>query len=438
MLLTIVVFFIVLSILVFVHELGHFWVAKKCGLTPEEFGFGYPPRAIGWQKLKGEKLEKVSETENVEVRIADTELSPGTELIEKTVIDAKKEVDRLVPFTKWRTIKGNAIPEPVEGMQADTIYSINWVPIGGFVKLGEDDVVDADANHFNNRPIWQRALILFAGVFMNYVLAAVIFSIGFMIGMPQATNELDSSAQISNQQIQIVEVIKNSPAEQAGLVTGDVIVSINQLPMTSLDAMEKFVDGHRGKELAYEIKRNNKELAIDITPEVRQETNKGGIGVAIVATGLVRYPFFIAIWEGIKTSGHLMWAILLAFYELLKGWLTGAGVSADLAGPIGIAALTGQATRMGFIYLMQFTALLSINLAIINALPIPALDGGRLLFLLIEKIKGSPVKKEVEGTIHYVGFVLLMALVVFVTFHDVAKYTGSLKLMFGNLLHLFH
>ncbi len=404
MLLTIIVFFIVLSILVFVHELGHFWVAKKCGLVPEEFGFGYPPRIIGWQKLKGEK----------------------------------KEGDRLVPVSKWRTIKGNAAPEPVEGMQPDTIYSINWVPIGGFVKLGEDDVAAEDVNHFNNKPIWQRALILFAGVFMNYVLAAVIISIGFMIGLPQTTSDLDSSAQISNQQIQVVEVIKDSPAAQAGLAMSDVIVSIDQLPMTSLDVMEKYVDGHRGKKLAYEIKRDNKEFTVNITPEVRQETNKGGIGVAIVSTGLVRYPFLIAIWEGIKTSTYLLWAILLAFYDLLKGWLTGAGVSADLAGPIGIAALTGQATRMGFVYLMQFTALLSINLAIINALPIPALDGGRLLFLLIEKIKGSPVKKEVEGTIHYVGFVLLMVLVVFVTFHDVAKYTGSFKLLFSNLLHLLH
>lgn len=118
-------------------------------------------------------------------------------------------------------------------------------------------------------------------------------------------------------------------------------------------------------------------------------------------------------------------AILFAFYVLLKGIFTGTGVSADLAGPVGIAVLTGQVAKMGFVYILQFTAILSINLAIINALPFPALDGGRLLFLLIESIKGSPVKKELEGTIHYVGFILLMILVVFVTYRDVAKYGGK-------------
>ena len=125
MLITIVVFFVVLSLLVFVHELGHFWVAKKCGLIPEEFGFGFPPRAIGYYKDKE---------------------------------------------GKWKKVVGSKSPDDA----ADTIYSLNWVPIGGFVKLGEDEIAAEGANHFNNKSIWQRALILFAGVFMNFLLAAVL------------------------------------------------------------------------------------------------------------------------------------------------------------------------------------------------------------------------------------------------------------------------
>lgn len=434
MLLTIVVFFLILSLLVFVHEFGHFWVAKKCGLIPEEFGFGYPPRAIGWQKLTGEKIEKVSEKENIEVKITDTKMSDGTDVIEEIVTDKIKEIDRIVPTSRWRIIKGNAIPEPVDGMRANTIYSINWVPIGGFVKLGEDDVVATDANHFNNKKIWQRAAILFAGVFMNFLLAAVLFAIGFMIGMPQTTSDLGSSAEVSDRKIQIMEVLPASPALQAGLEVGDAILSIDGVAMTSLEQMEKYADEHKDQKLNYKIERSGVEINKEITPVLRQDTNKGGIGVAIVESGVIRYPFFIAIWEGAKTAVAMTWAILVAFYVLIKGLFLGTGVSADLAGPVGIAVLTGQVTKMGLIYILQFTAVLSINLAIINVLPFPALDGGRLLFLLIEKIKGSPVKKELEGTIHYVGFILLMVLVLFVTYRDVVKYG---KNFFIKILGLF-
>jgi regulator of sigma E protease len=438
MLITIIIFFLILSLLVFVHELGHFWVAKKCGLIPEEFGFGFPPRAIGWQRLKGERLEKISEKENVEVKITDTMMSDDTEVIKEVITNEIKEVDRVVPFSNWRVIRGNKMPEPVEGMQADTIYSLNWIPIGGFVKLGEDEIVATDANHFNNRPIWQRAVILSAGVLMNFLLTVVLISVGFMIGLPQSLEGLSPQAQISNRQIQIMEVLANSPAAKAELQTGDVVISINKQEMSSLSAMEKFVDDNKGKELNYKIKRGNAEIEKKITPEIRKETNKGGIGIAIVETGVVQYPFFVAIWEGIKTSVFLVWAILLAFGGLIKGLFVGANIGADLAGPVGIAVLTGQAAKMGFIYIMQFTAILSVNLAIINALPFPALDGGRLLFLAIEKIKGSPVKKEIEGAIHYAGFALLMVLVAVVTFHDVAKYTGSFKILLQNLLNFLH
>ncbi|HOZ56236.1 MAG: Regulator of sigma-W protease RasP [Parcubacteria group bacterium ADurb.Bin316] len=386
MFLTIVVFIAVLSLLVFVHELGHFWVAKRFGLIPEEFGFGYPPRAVGYYKNKE---------------------------------------------GKWQKVFGN---KPVNDA-SDTVYSINWVPIGGFVKLGEDDVAEAGANHFNNKPIWQRAAILFAGVFMNFLLAAFLFAVGYMIGLPQAISDLNPSAEISNKRIQIMEVMSGSPAEQAEFKAGDAILSINNEAMISLDQMEKYVDERKGQKLNYKIERAGVEIEKEATPEVRQETGKGGIGVAIIESGIVRYPFFVAIWEGFKTAVEMTLAILFAFYVLLKGIFTGTGVSADLAGPVGIAVLTGQVAKMGFVYILQFTAILSINLAIINALPFPALDGGRLLFLLIESIKGSPVKKELEGTIHYVGFILLMILVVFVTYRDVAKYGGK---FFSSLLSLFN
>jgi len=154
----------------------------------------------------------------------------------------------------------------------------------------------------------------------------------------------------------------------------------------------------------------------------QEETGRGGVGIGIVETGIVRYPWYLAIWEGITATLFLTWAIIVAFYELIKGLIIGQGVSVDIGGPVRIAQITGDAARMGLSYIINFAAFLSINLAIINFLPIPALDGGRVLFLMIEKIKGSPIKRETEATIHNIGFVLLMILIVLVTYKDIARF----------------
>ena len=380
--LTLITFIIVLSILVFVHELGHFWVAKQFGLKPEEFGFGFPPRA--WGRYKSQD---------------------GT----------------------WKTVKGSGEVKDA----ADTIYSVNWLPLGGFVKLGEDDDPGNNPYHFNNRPIWQRFLILSAGVIMNVVLAAVLLSVGYMIGLPQVLGDVGSKAIVSNERVQIIEVYSDSPAEQAELKIGDVISRVNGEIIKDSDDLQLNVKSNIGTELDFTITRGDEKINKQITPEIRPESNEGGVGIGITDTGLVRYPWYIAIWEGIKTTIFLVGAIIMAFFNMIKGLIMGNGVGADIAGPVGIAVLTGQVARMGFVYILQFTALLSINLAIINGLPFPALDGGRVLFLFIEKLKGSPVKKEIEGTIHYIGFALLMLLVLVVTIKDVSRYSG----FFVNIWH---
>jgi regulator of sigma E protease len=374
MFLTLITFFLVLSILVFVHELGHFLSAKKFGLNPEEFGFGFPPRAWGIYKAKD-----------------------GT----------------------WKTVKGSKRVDDA----VDTIYSVNWLPLGGFVKLGEDDHdISPDANHFHNKPVWQRAVMLLAGVTMNMVLAAVLLSFGFMIGLPQITEELHSSAKIINPHIQIVDVMSGSPADTAGLKLGDIVLAVDDQKFTTSEELQDYTAANIGKEVVYSIKRQDKELSQTVVPEIIEETGNGGIGIGIVDTGLVRYPVHIAIWEGTKTTAFMFVAILNAFYELLKSAVGESTVKADVAGPVGIAVLTGQVARMGFVYILQFAAMLSINLAIINALPIPALDGGRVLFLIIEKFKGVPVRRELEGKIHYIGFALLMALVLVVTLKDLVRF----------------
>jgi len=384
MFLTIITFILVLSILVFAHELGHFFTARMFGLKPREFGIGFPPRAFGVYKDKE---------------------------------------------GKWKKIYGKAEAEDA----SDTIYSLNWFPLGGFVNLGEDDVEAEGPDSFVGKKIWQRMIILAAGVSMNIVLAMFLIAVGFMIGMPQALDDVGGGARVSDRKIQIVNVIADGPAAKAGIKVGDVILDINGRQFSDYHELQKFADDNTGKDLAYKVKRNDKEVLTHMVPTYMQEAGRGGVGIGIAETGIVRYPFFIAIWEGVKTTVFLTWAILVAFYELFKGLILGHGLSGDIAGPVGIATMTGQAARMGFVYVLQFTAMLSINLAIINFLPFPALDGGRVLFLFIEKIKGRPVKREWEAVIHNVGFALLMVLVLFVTFKDISKFAGFFKNIFNKL-----
>lgn len=385
MFLTIIIFLAVLSILVFVHEVGHFISARRFGVKAEEFGFGFPPRLGGiYRNREG----------------------------------------------KWKLVWGS---RPVEDSPG-TVYSFNWIPLGGFVKIKGENGDNSDPDSFVNKKIWKRAIILSAGVFMNIVLAAVLFSIGLSIGMPQALDDINPRAAIRDRSIQIIQVLPDSPAAQAGIQIGDVIENINGEEFTSYQELQKFVDEHTGEELIYKIKRAQAELTEKITPQIIPDTGKGGIGVGIIETGTVKYPFYIAAWEGIKITGIYTWAVTVAFYDFFKGVITGAGVSADLAGPVGIATMTGQVARMGLIYLLQFIAILSINLAIINFIPFPALDGGRVLFLAIEKIKGAPVKREIESLIHNIGFALLMVLVLIVTLKDIAKLGDKFRMFWERII----
>ena len=369
---TVIIFLLVLSLLVFVHELGHFISARKLGVRSEEFGIGFPPRIFGFYKSKN---------------------------------------------GKWRKVWGNKKVED----QADTIYSINAVPLGGFVKIkGQDGENKEEDDSFASKKPWKRGIILSAGVLMNIALAAVLISLGLMLGFPQAIDKdnLPKSVKISDEKIQITQVLKDYPADLAGLKATDVVLSINENEIKNEEDIQKNVLTSEG-ELVFKISRNNEEQEVRLVP--REEEGRRIIGIAFSQTAVIKYPWYQAIWEGIKMTGLLLWTIISALFDTLKGLIIGQSAAIEVAGPIGIADLTGQMARMGFVYLLQFTALLSLNLAIINILPFPALDGGRLLFLLIEKIKGRPVKQNIEIIFHNIGFILLLTLVVWVSLKDFVK-----------------
>jgi regulator of sigma E protease len=256
---------------------------------------------------------------------------------------------------------------------------------------------------------------------MNIVLAWILISIGLMFGSYQSLTDqsvLSKNVKTSEERVRVFQISENSPAAEAGLKMSDAILKVNGVSVASESDVQNFIN-ESGDEAVVTIERLGETKELVIKPEFNEELNRKTIGIAISYTAFIKYPWYLALVEGVKVTGQFLWLIIYTFFDFLKGLVVGQPVSVEVAGPVGIANLTGQMARMGFIYLIQFTALLSLNLAVINFLPFPALDGGRLVFLLIEKIKGSPVKQEVEAVFHNVGFLLLMLLIVWVTFKDI-------------------
>ncbi len=315
-------------------------------------------------------------------------------------------------------------PRLAKFKKGKTIYSINWLPLGGFVKIkGEQGDHAEDRDSFAHKKIWQRSLIISAGVVMNVVLTMILLSVGFMIGSPQIlSDDLSTHAKVSDRQIQIFSVLAETPAQQAGLEAGDVVISLDGQKFNSLTEFKNYLASKDNSAVKVTIKRGGEEINKEITPKILATGNPPVLGIELIQSGIVSYPWYEAIWVGAKSTVYLAKEIVVAFYTLIKNLVVHQEVAVELAGPVGIAVLTGEVAKMGFIYLLQFVALLSLNLAIINFLPFPALDGGRFLFLIIEKIRGKAANQKWEAIIRNIGFVLLIMLVLVVTYRDVVRW----------------
>lgn len=371
--LTILIFIVLLGLLVFVHELGHFVVARRNGITVDEFGFGFPPRLIGIVK------------------------------------DGKTGRSKII----WGS-KDSDGPH--------TIYSFNWLPLGGFVRIKGEDGQNDDPDSFARKSAWVRVKVLGAGVVMNMLFAWFLISWVFTLGLPQPI-ESSQRAEYPDAKIQILEVKKGTPAEAMGLQLGDEILTIAGDRVTSLEQVSEGIAAHKGKVLEIGIDRLGKEMTLSGMPRTTYPANEGSLGISFSETAIVAYPWYESIYQGAIATYNITLAILGAFGSMLAG-LFGAGTGApiDVTGPVGIVYLTKQMSDLGIAYLLQFAALLSINLAIINILPIPALDGGRILFILIEKLKGSPMSRKTEGMIHQIGFICLLLLMVVITVRDFSTF----------------
>ncbi len=372
MILTILIFVIILGLLVFVHEFGHFYVAKRSGMLVQEFGFGFPPRMFGVQRVNG----------------------------------------------KFRLVWGRK--EPMD--PNSTVYSMNWIPLGGFVKiLGENNERAEHPGSFINKSFSKRFATLVAGVIMNVILAWVLLSIGFISGLPtgiNSNNDLPKGSSLRNSQVAIVEVQENSPAFKAGIKPGDFIVSVDGISMNQLDEVRDYIKSNQGKEFNIQVKRINENMNFVVESLASPKEGEGPTGIVLTNVGLLSFPWYTSFWEGAKATIYSLETIVAGLYGLIT---SGRGLD-SLGGPVKIAQITGQAASLGFVYILQLAAFLSLNLAILNILPFPALDGGRVAFLIIEKIRGKRNNQKVEQLVNTAGFIFLLLLMVLVTYKDIKAF----------------
>ena len=342
------------------HEYGHYITAKRAGAKVEEFGFGFPPKVFSITR-------------------------------------------------------------------GGTVFSFNLIPFGGFVKIfGESGEHKNEAGSFSSLKISKRAKIICAGVFMNLVLAYVLLSFGNLLGRPMVLDE-GNVVGATNIKIQITSIAENSPASNAGIKIGDTIAGIRLADSTlktfsEISEFRSFIEQKSGSEINLTLVRGKENIDLKLIPRVNPPANEGALGVALAKTGLVRSAWYLFWWDGLKDLGFMVWMISSSLFLFFKTLFVEGKMMSGITGPIGIASLTGEAYSMGMIYLINLVAILSVNLAVLNILPFPALDGGRLVFLAIEKIKGSPLSQKFENTVNIAGFILLLALMFFVTWKDIVKF----------------
>ncbi len=351
---SILIFLAVLSILVLVHELGHFVAARLFGVKVEEFGIGFPPRA--------------------------TSIKRG-----------------------------------------ETVYSINWIPLGGFVKLKGEDSGAVGLDSFSAKPIWQRFVILGAGVGMNLALTIGIFFIANMMGAPHVVGDYESLPTGAHDvQIRITRVLEGFPAQKAGISAGDRILSLDGVAVQRVEDIQNYVRSHEGIAVTVVIERGKESATYQVTPTYIEESGHPGMGVSLARVATVAYPIHIAFVNAVKTTWFMAGALLAMLVSAIRSFAFDG-----FMGPVGIASTTATVTKLGFSYLLNLMAQLSLSLAIFNFLPIPALDGGRALFILIEKFRGKSVRPEIEQTVHMIGFLILIGLLLLVTIQDIRRLLPS-------------
>lgn len=360
--LTIIITIVSIVGLLVLHELGHFLIAKYFKIKVEEFGIGYPPKIFG-KKIGG------------------------------------------------------------------TIYSINWLPFGAFVRIPGPDGEGADtedAQNYQRKPAWQKAAVLLGGVVSFWIIAAILLTIAFSIGVPRSISDTETD-NLVNVKVQILATSPDSPAKEAGLKPGDAIVGFRigelEVPIETVGEVQAFSQEHKGEKVIILISRGDDQFEASLVLRANPPKEEGPLGIMIIRTADQSYSWKEAPLLGIQATADLTVQVFKGWGNILKSLFTGGGLpdGVQFVGPIGIGSLLNQAAKIGVNYFLQFISMIAIYLAVLNILPIPALDGGRLVFLAIEKIKGSPINRKIEQRINSAVFFILLLLMAFVTIKDVTN-----------------
>jgi len=302
--------------------------------------------------------------------------------------------------------------------QGETLYSLNAIPLGGFTKMaGEED--PKVPKSLASKSIGTRLLVLSAGSLMNALLPLLLFSIAFMVPHNMLIG-----------QVIVKEVALDSPAARVGLETGDMLLRINNKPVHNIGDLHRYIQLNLGKEMTLLVKRSDSTTEnIQVIPRWKPPTGQGAIGIGISLS----YPTIVSqhkpFWKAIPAGVIECVETFILFKNEIIRWLIGAAPP-QLTGPVGIAQITGEVARAGISPLLEFAAFLSINLAIINIFPLPALDGGRIAFVLLEVVRrGKHISPKTEGLVHLVGFAMIMAFILVITYQDIVRITSGGSLM---------
>ncbi len=363
---SILLFFVVLFLLILVHEWGHFIAAKKTGMRVDEFGIGFPPKLFGIKK-------------------------------------------------------------------GETEYTFNALPIGGFVRIYGENAADAagDAGSgkdisgsFTQKSKWAQALVLVAGVTMNVIFAWVLFAAALMIGVPAA---VDEAVATPDAQLVIQEVVPDGAAAKAGITGGSVIIAVAAdgvaLPTLTPSTFRAFTEGRAGQPMEVTFRAtDDREETVTVTPEVGTSAEAGDravVGVRLALVETKQEGVITAMAEATVQTATMLKLITVGITTLIVDSFSGTADFSSVTGPVGIVGMVGDAAAFGFTSLLMFTAMISLNLAVINLLPFPALDGGRLIFVAIEAAIRRPINPVWVARTNAIGFILLMTLMVVVTYKDI-------------------
>lgn len=375
---TVVIFLIVLAVLIFVHELGHFLLARLFGIRVDAFKLGFGPKIFGWKR-------------------------------------------------------------------GETEYGVNAIPFGGYVKIHGENPNDENTHghdserSFVNKPRWQQVIVLVAGVSFNFIFAWFLYTTIFTMGVTASVSGFDQYANyLKNPEIMITSVLNDSPAYKAGLKQGDTLIYVETTPMNAKRAQDKITLESKAssqtieeiqdtintagiRPVAIQYMREGVTQVIGVQPIAGIVDGKQVIGISMDAVATLKLPFGMAIVEGFKYTIGLIKETVLGLYTFIENIFGGSPNFSDVTGPIGIAGIVGNAAKLGLSYLLMVTAVISINLGVINLIPFPALDGGRVLFVLIESVIRRRISAKFTNIVNLVGFVLLMVLMVAVTWRDIAR-----------------